>query len=185
MKARESVEHLLLGALMAGPKHGYEILQFLEQSFDVAWYISTSQLYTVLKRVERKQWVVSQIEIQETRPAKRVFALSPAGRAHFLAWLGEPVRHVRDMRIEFIGKLFFSGHLDRKEVTHLVGAQQKILMKAHDSLSSKLALESSPFKRLVLSSKMNAVESWLNWLTESAGAYLEAIKKNKKVAKEP
>jgi len=81
VKTRESLDYLLLGALMSDPKHGYEILQFLEQNFGPAWYVSPSQLYTVLKRVERKQWVLSQIKVRETRPAKRVFALSAAGRA--------------------------------------------------------------------------------------------------------
>src|SRR3989339_1877877 len=102
MNARESVEQLILGVLMVGPRHGYEIMQFLKQNFGLAWYISTSQLYSVLKRVERKKWVASQVEVQETRPAKRVFVLSPEGRSQFLGWLREPVRRVRDMRIEFI-----------------------------------------------------------------------------------
>jgi DNA-binding PadR family transcriptional regulator len=174
MKARESVEHLLLGALMAGPKHGYEIMQFLEQCLDMAWYISTSQLYTVLKRVERKQWVVSQIEIQDARPAKRVFALSPAGRAHFLAWLREPVRHVRDMRIEFIGKLFFAGYLNQAEMSRLIDSQEKILVATHASLGAKLAKEMNPFKKLLLSSKLHSVEAWHCWLTDSASPYAEA-----------
>lgn len=181
MKARESVEHLILGALVAGPRHGYEIMQFLEQNFGIAWYISTSQLYSVLKRVERKKWVASQVEIQETRPAKRVFVLSPAGRAHFLAWLREPVRHARDMRIEFIGKLFFSGYLDQAEITGLVTAQKRILVGARGSLSRKLARENNPFKRLAISSKLHAVQSWLTWLIESAGPYVEAIRIQEKL----
>ena len=181
MKTRESIDYLLLGALMRGPKHGYEIMQFLEQNFDQAWYVSTSQLYTVLKRVERKKWVVSQVEAQETRPAKRVFDLSPAGRARFLGWLREPVRHIRDMRIEFIGKLFFSDYLDREEITRLIAAQQEILTDARGSLIRKLARETSPFKRLVLSSKLNTVETWLNWLTESASPYVEAMNKGKQL----
>lgn len=174
MKTRESVDFLLLGALMAGPRHGYEIMQFLDQNFGLAWYISTSQLYAVLKRVEAKRWVAAQVEIQETRPTKRVFVLSPEGRNRFLGWLREPVRHVRDMRIEFIGKLFFAGYLNQAEMNRLIEAQEKVLVGAHASLGAKLAREMNPFRKLLLSSKLHSVEAWHCWLTDSASPYAEA-----------
>lgn len=174
MKTRESVDFFLLGALMAGPRHGYEIMQFLEQNFGLAWYISTSQLYAVLKRIERKGWVASQVEIQETRPAKRVFVLSPAGRAHFLARLREPVRYARDMKIEFIGKLFFSRYLEQGELKRLIVSQEKMLIAARASLSERLAKEADLFKKTVLSSKLHAVDAWRLWLAESAHSYVKA-----------
>jgi len=48
VKTKPSTEYALLGALMAGPKHGYEIMQFLSTALGSTWHIGTSQLYALL-----------------------------------------------------------------------------------------------------------------------------------------
>ena len=175
MKARESVDYLLLGSLAAGPKHGYEILQFLEQHFGPAWYVGNSQLYTVLKRLERKRLVSSEVRSQENRPAKRVFSLTAAGRSAFQAWLGKPVKHIRDMRVEFNAKLFFAGHMETPVLRRLIAAQQDILNKTSERIRSRLQKEPDGFSRLILSSKLAMARSWTEWLHESVEPYIETF----------
>ncbi len=87
MKDKPATEYALLGALMSGPRHGYEILQFLETGLGPAWRVSTSQLYALLKRLDKEGLVNSTLETQDTRPSKRVFSILPAGRKRFLTWL--------------------------------------------------------------------------------------------------
>ncbi|MBW2616231.1 MAG: PadR family transcriptional regulator, partial [Deltaproteobacteria bacterium] len=53
MKTKPSTEYALLGALMSGSKHGYEILQFINTALGSTWYVGTSPLYVLLKRLER------------------------------------------------------------------------------------------------------------------------------------
>lgn len=175
MKARESVDYLLLGALADGPKHGYEILQFLERHFGPAWYVGNSQLYTVLKRLERKGLVCSEVRSQENRPAKRVFSLTAGGRSAFQGWLGKPVQHIRDMRIEFIAKLFFARHMETLRLHRLIDAQQAILHKASERIASRLEKEQDAFARIVLSSKLHMAKGWTTWLQDSAGPYTETF----------
>ena len=74
MKTKPSTEYVLLGALFLGPKHGYEIMQFLDSTLQSTWQVSTSQLYALLKRLEHDGLLESNLERQETRPSKRVFS---------------------------------------------------------------------------------------------------------------
>ena len=64
MKTKPSTEYVLLGSLFSGQKHGYEIMQFLESTLESTWRESTSQLYVLLKRLEREGFVHSSLEAQ-------------------------------------------------------------------------------------------------------------------------
>ena len=59
----------------------------LDAALEATWRVSTSQLYVLLKRLEQGGWLASSPESQSSRPAKRVFHLTGAGRKAFLAWL--------------------------------------------------------------------------------------------------
>jgi DNA-binding PadR family transcriptional regulator len=104
MKSLPPADYALLGALMPGPKHGYEILHFLAHALESTWQVSPSQLYVLLKRLEQQGLLRSNLKAQDTRPSKRVFSLTAAGERAFLAWLHSPVLHVRELRIEFFGQ---------------------------------------------------------------------------------
>jgi len=72
------------------------------------------------------------------------------------------------------GKFLFSDYLDRGEMSQLFASQEKILLTARASLGARLAKETNPFKKLLLSSKLHSIESWHRWLTESASPCVEA-----------
>jgi len=127
MKTKPSTEYALLGALMTGPKHGYEIMQFLGAALGSTWHIGTSQLYALLRRLEGDNLLGSSLETQDTRPSKRVFSLTPAGEKRFLDWLQAPTEHVRDLRIEFLAKIFFFDRLSLKGGVALISAQTQVL----------------------------------------------------------
>jgi len=165
-RIRESIDCLVLGTLQSGPKHGYELMQLLQRRFELTWHIGTSQLYTVLRRLEDRSWVLSKVEEQATRPARRVFELTPAGRQYFLDWLREPVRHVRDLRNDFFVKVFFCGYLTEVQLTELITAQVQELVRIGQRFKQKSAKEQDPFKTLVLSSKIRSIEAWVRWLED-------------------
>ena len=54
MSLKSATEYVILGALMSGARHGYEIMQFLGSALDATWRLSTSQLYVLLKRLEEE-----------------------------------------------------------------------------------------------------------------------------------
>ena len=87
--------------------HGYEILNTLNSLSPLNWRVSASQLYVLLKKIEKKGYVVSSIQDQDNRPSKRIFTITKKGEKEFMNWLHIPQRNARDIRIDFLLKLFF------------------------------------------------------------------------------
>lgn len=168
MTRNSLTEYVVLGSLMSGRRHGYEIMQFLGSALDATWRVSTSQLYVLLKRLEEEGCLESSSESQGTRPPKRVFKLTSQGRKVFLEWLSAPVEHVRDFRMEFLCKMYFFDHLSLPGAPKIVEAQIRVLEKLLDSLRPRSDHDKSGFKKLVYSFKQRNAESLLSWLVEEA-----------------
>jgi len=172
MKTKPSTEYALLGALMSGPRHGYDIMQFLGNAFEPTWHVSTSQLYVLLKRLERDNLVSSGVEIQNTRPSKRIFSLTPAGRKVFMDWIKSPTEHVRDLRIEFLAKLFFFKILSLEGGNELIRAQVQVLKQMRKKLERNKINERYPFNKLVFGFKLMIAESCLQWIVEEGKLFI-------------
>lgn len=168
MKTNPSTEYVLLGSLFTEPKHGYEIIKFLESALESTWQVSTSQLYVLLKRLERDGLLESKFETQETRPSKRIFFLSAKGKNAFLDWLRSPVEHIRDLRIEFLTKLFFFQRLSLKGGNELIEEQFAFLKTAQKNLKKNYEQESDPFKKMVFEIKWMTIDTWKKWLQKHA-----------------
>jgi DNA-binding PadR family transcriptional regulator len=173
MKTKPSTEYALLGSLMSGPRHGYEIMRFFNSELGSTWHISTSQLYILLKKLKDQGLVHSSIEFQETRPSKRVFTLSEEGTETFLRWLHSPTEHARDIRIEFLTKLFFLEHLSLEGASELIDAQIGLLEKLRKSMAEEERFENDSFRALVLGFKKATVETWIEWLRSKARHHFE------------
>ena len=101
--AREAfpVEEAILGAILMGAGHGYAIKRELSSGLGPVWRIAPSRLYHALARLEAQGLVRGRTEPQPGRPPRRVFTITPAGEEAFWDWVTAPVRHLRDVRVEF------------------------------------------------------------------------------------
>ena len=98
----------LLALLAKEPAHGYELKLALEQIFGGAYPSpNIGQIYVTLKRLEQDGLVRSEDVEQTTRPNKRVYELTPAGRDVVAAWVDEPSDGPR-VRDEFFAKLILA-----------------------------------------------------------------------------
>lgn len=172
MKTQPASEYALLGALVRGPRHGYEIRSFLREGLGATWHIPTSQLYAQLKRLEERGYVASSLESQAARPAKRVFELTHDGRNVFLAWVHAPVRHIRDLRVEFLAKLFFIRKLGL-EGSRLVQDQDEVLANALEHMKDRMDREKDPHRRLSTGFKHSTAKAWRRWLQDEARPFVE------------
>ncbi len=76
-----------------------------------------SQIYRELGTLEAKELVDSEIEVQETRPDRKVYTITPAGKQAFLAWLNQfPLSLLSPCRDEFALRVFFGGRSSRDEM---------------------------------------------------------------------
>lgn len=116
---RNTLRYIILGLLGAHPMSGYDIKRAFDRSLATYWNAGNSQIYTTLKALATQGQVESEIIQQDGRPNRRVYRLTPAGRAALDAWLREPVppRFTKD---EFLTKLFFCGQTsDAAVLEHL------------------------------------------------------------------
>lgn len=180
MTPKSPTEYVVLGALMSGARHGYEILQLLGSALEATWRLSTSQLYVLLKRLEQEGCLESLSESQGTRPPKRVFNLTSQGREAFLEWLSTPVEHVRDFRMEFVCKMFFFDSLSLPGAEDLVNTQIRVLQKLLDKIQRRPDKDESGFMKLVYGFKARNVESLLSWLRQEARPFFKQEKSGKR-----
>ena len=166
MSFRVSPENALLGILMTGPKHGYELHGYMSARMNEFWQLSMSQIYALLKRLEREGCIISRQEQQESRPAKKIFSLTQTGKKRFLSWVQSPVQHVRDFRIEFMAKLFFIRELRLDLGDSLVDPQIEVLQKKLAGIQGSKEKITDPFENLLFSFKTAQSSAVLNWLYE-------------------
>jgi PadR family transcriptional regulator, regulatory protein PadR len=79
---RESLELLILKSLSLGPRHGYAIVEWIEESTDEMLLIEEGTIYPALHRLAEKRWVVSQWGVSDSGRRARYYDLTAAGRAH-------------------------------------------------------------------------------------------------------
>src|SRR5690554_4818480 len=103
-----AIEQTLLGLLAIEPRHGYELSkEFMpETTLGDIVHLESGMLYAHLKKLENEGWVTSRLEPQESRPPRRVFSITAAGQAELDRWLREPVSRTRDIRLDFLLKLY-------------------------------------------------------------------------------
>ncbi len=72
---------LVLQTLGNGEKHGYAIVQTIEQVSHALLRVEEGSLYPALHRMEQDGWIESQWKLTETNRRARFYSLTSAGRA--------------------------------------------------------------------------------------------------------
>ena len=161
-------EYAVLGLLLEGPKHGYEMARYFDRD-DLAEVcpIEQSMLYTYLRNVEERglvQWSEARVG---NRPPRKLFELSAHGRDLIETWLDEPVHRLREVRLEFLLKVYFLHQLDTRRELALLDGQIVSCERYFQRLRERESA-SQGFARLVAASKRSGAEATLRWLREYA-----------------
>jgi PadR family transcriptional regulator AphA len=164
-------EYVILGILMKQERHGYEIHNLLSSGLGRAWYAGISQVYALLKRLEAAEKVVSSVEQQDNRPARHVYSITQKGREAFLQWVHTPLERMRDLRLEFLAKLFFIRALKLSGSDKLIRKQMDIFQKQLRDITQQDKDCHEAFERLVLRFRVGQIEAVLSWLRD-CGRYV-------------
>ncbi len=121
-----SIEYALLGLLLEGPLHGYELYRRYSgrTGLSVVWKVKRSRFYAILARLGRAGLVEMEVREQADRPPRKEFRLSPAGRGVLRTWMTAPVADSRAFRVEFPAKLYFCARSDPAAARALVSGQR-------------------------------------------------------------
>jgi DNA-binding PadR family transcriptional regulator len=163
-----TTEHALLGFLLEQPMHGYEIHRRLSEAegLGLVWRLKQNQLYALLAKLERQEYVTVTLQPQENRPARKIYHPTAAGRAAFSDWLRSPVRQGRKLRLDFLAKLYFArrqnGTLALELVQNQLTSCRQWLHTEHLRLES--VANNRPFDRLVHQFRIGQLQAMIDWL---------------------
>ena len=168
MRPENPTRFALLGLLLDQPRHGYDLYQRFTDPAGLGqvWHLGMSQMYADLKTLEAKGWVGARVEQQDPRPPKRVFALTSEGHAAFQEWMATPSQGLREMRAEFIVRLYFARRESAKVVDALIARQEKSLRQELGRIQHDMSLsnESGDFVQAIHSFRISQIQAAITWL---------------------
>lgn len=101
------VRTLCLGVLSERPMTGYEIKKLCEVAFSHFFLAGFGSIYPALAELAGAGLVTVESVSQAKRPDKKVYCITPAGRAALVAELGAAAPHHK-IRSEFLVLLYFA-----------------------------------------------------------------------------
>jgi len=164
-----SPEFALLGFLIAGPSHGYDLHQRFAAELGQVWHLSQSQAYAILKRLENRGDISAQVIEQKKLPARQMLRITEAGRQRFFEWLESGIgRTARSIRLEFLTRLYFTQLYRPETIAQIYNAQAAEIESTITRLES--LLEHLPpeqtFNRLSLDLRLQQMRLIQNWMAE-------------------
>ena len=164
-----AVEHAVLGFLVEAPAHGYELRDRLVRGVGSFWRIASSQLYQVLHRLEEDGWVERAVEAGSGGPSRNVYRITRKGEGAFWSWAASPVRHVRQIRVEFLAKVYFLRRLAPGRLSGLVARQIEVLQELRKHVGARPRLETDDvgLGELAASYRRSQIEGTIRWLVET------------------
>ena len=167
-------EHAMLGLVFLGPRHGYEIAAHFgpEGDLGLVCQLPMSLLYAQLKRLDGLGYIGGTTEVQSNRPPRRVYRITPEGEAEFWRWLDQPVSRIRDIRLDFLLKLFFSSRIPTHDTDDLLRRQVAACRDYLQTLEERQArTPPDSFAHLVNQSRLTAARGTIAWLSEYLGRW--------------
>ena len=162
---RLPLEQALLGFLIQGPMHGYDLHRRAQDELGRIWHMGISNVYGALKQLEQAALIESTLSPQDNRPARKVYRITRAGHKSFRDWSKQPLPSIRQLRVEFLAKLYFLHTLGLKGAEELIAAQEVICREQLERFKQNAA-ECGPqdFDRLVFDFRRRQIKAILDWL---------------------
>ncbi|MEU3944831.1 PadR family transcriptional regulator [Streptomyces sp. NPDC029526] len=156
----------LLALLARGPAHGYELKQDLEQLLGSAYpQPNVGQIYVTLGRLEKSGLIEGESVEQSSRPNKKVYHLTDAGREALDAWFEETADEPR-VRDEFFMKLALAPRSGGVDQVTLINKQRRQYLNTMRELSRLAAAEDrdNRIAHLLIEGAMLHLQADLDWL---------------------
>lgn len=162
-----TVELGLLGYLRPGPLHGYQIHQRLQEPDGpgLVWRLKQAQLYALLEKLEENGLLQSTLQAQETRPTRRVYRLTRDGREVYEEWVVTAVSTPRQIRQEFMVKLYFAQRESPQTVIALLDNQLSVCQSWLEMYQQQLtAAPEGSFRWQVHQYRIGQIQATLAWM---------------------
>ena len=107
---------VIMGLLMKGPTHGYDLKQTLERELSPFLEVSSTPLYYLLKKLEQEGLVTKWSTVSGRRPMKYVYSLTAKGQEEIKELLLKNITHVQRPFFNLDISLYFLNFLDPQDV---------------------------------------------------------------------
>jgi DNA-binding PadR family transcriptional regulator len=163
-----SLEYILLGFLCQGPIHGYDLYKKISnfEGISLVWHIKQSQLYALLDKLEEDGLLTSNMVPGEVYIMRKEYQVTLVGRQSFRAWASSPVSHGRDMRQEFLAKLFFAQKSGVEVNMELIEEQKALCTEWLASLFNNFSntKDEQHYERMIFQYRISQTRAMLEWL---------------------
>lgn len=169
-----AVQYAVLGLLGVRPAHGYDLQRRFGPGGELGDILPLEQptLYAALKELARRGLIEGAEQREGHRPPRTVYRLTPDGEAALDGWLARPVRRLREVRLDFLLKVYVARRRGPDVVRDLVDAQIEACRAYLANLEAEqTGTDPASFAHLVRTSRVSAARGTLAWLVE----YREAI----------
>ncbi|HLJ26787.1 MAG TPA: PadR family transcriptional regulator [Candidatus Angelobacter sp.] len=80
-----TLDMLVLKALSCGPKHGYAVAEWIQQTSDEVLRVEEGALYPALHRLELRGLLAAEWGVSDNNRRAKYYSLTSAGRKHLAA----------------------------------------------------------------------------------------------------
>ena len=159
-------EYAVLG-LLRQPMHGYQVAREMAGGggLGLVCPLGMSNVYFLLGNLQERGLVEVEERQEERYPPRVMLRATAAGTSAFDGWLREPVTRLREVRLDFLVKLFFLSRENPALAQELVEVHKDFCRRY---LAEWRELAEKPgaagFDRLAIGAKIAVGEGTLRWL---------------------
>lgn len=107
---------VIMGLLMKGPSHGYDLKQTLERELSPFLEVSSAPLYYTLKKLEQEGLLTKWSTVSGRRPMKYVYSLTAKGQEEIKELLLKNITYLHRPSFNLDISLYFLNFLDPHDV---------------------------------------------------------------------
>lgn len=166
-KKTDNTLHIaILGFFVKKPNYGYDLYKSLsnEPSFNSIWHLKQSQFYAILDNFYQDGYLKIELQAGGNYPDRKEYQLTEAGKLKFQNWVISPVFHGREMRQEFLAKLYFAIKISKENALILIRNQKEECSKWIENHEDKKSSIDSFFGELMSNYRTIQMQGMLEWL---------------------
>ena len=176
-----SLMHAILGFLYRHPQTGYELKnEHFDQSVAYFWPADQTQIYKTLDKLVEQEFATAAIEVQTSRPNRKVYSISKKGKKELKRWVSEE-HEPTVYRDPLLVQLFFSDCVEPGDMIEVLkGAkvrheQHLAALRSIDIPSvAKCSDKEVLLARLTLELGLQSKQTYIEWIDQA----IAAIKKH-------
>ena len=146
----------------------YDLYRQLTDSEELktVWTFRQSRLYAVLDKIEKNGLITTHIDNETSLPVRKICTLTEEGKRTFEVWLHSPVSHIKEIRSDFLGKLYFLNQRPRSERDQVITDQVRCCKDWQKTAEQKLTQHPDPdeYLHMVYSFRIEFIRSSIRWL---------------------